>query len=104
WKNGELGDQTKYPDELIRATRDEVEREFERICWPFVPRWRQVTVCAVRGRIYLPDMHIRQVFAVEELDSSGVVTHAWSVDEVASVLPDASGELISPHVGWWPHT
>lgn len=104
WKSGELADQTKYTDAQVRATRDEVEREFERICWPFVPRYRQVTVCATNGRMYLPDMHVREVLSVVELGSGGDVVYTWTADEVAALIADVSGEIVSRRASWWPHT
>jgi hypothetical protein len=100
YKNGVMSDQTTYSDALIRSTRDEVEREFERVCWPFLPRYRRVTFEGWQGcRLALPDMHIRSIKSVVEYDSTGTLSYTWTADDLATLQFDASGAVES--LGRW---
>lgn len=107
YKNGVMSSTDTYPNALVRAARDEVEREFERVCWPFVPRYRRVVMPATGCRqLALQDMHVRTVRSVVEYDADGTASYTWTADDLAGLYWDASGIVTSTYktFGWLPGT
>jgi hypothetical protein len=104
YKNGVMSSAATYSDALIRATRDEVEREFERVIWPQVPRYRRIELPATGGnRLALPDMHIRDVRSVREYDETSTLAYTWTAGDISGLRWDASGEVVSQNgkpFGW----
>lgn len=95
-KHALMNSTTDYPTTQMRFAREEVEREFERVCWPFVPRYRRIVLPATGGyRLFLPDMHIRNIRSIREYASDGVTSSDWSASDMASIEFDPSGELCS---------
>lgn len=95
YKTGDLNDLTKYSTPLLRQVRAEVEATFERVCWPFVPRYRRVEVQG-HGKpwVILPDMHVRTVRSVREYSTDGTYV-AFTASELGGVQVDDSGIIRS---------
>ena len=92
-----IGDEAKYPADVLRAARAEIEAEFEEICEvAFVPRYRRQRLDgAGTSCLLLPLAHPRRVVAVSDLAADGTAT-AWTAGEVAAIRPEVTGELHSP--------
>ena len=94
-KTAAMADTTTYPTAAIQAARAEVEQEFERYCWPFVPRFKRTTIAA-RGNsscLILDDQCVRSLRSVVELGSDGLAEYTWTAADLAATHVAANGVL-----------
>ena len=94
-KTAGMADTTTYPTAAIQSARAEVEAEFERYCWPFVPRYRRETIAAKGNSpsLILPDQCVRTLRSVTELGTDGLAANTWSTGDLAATQVDANGVL-----------
>lgn len=96
WKHGLMDSTTSYPTTQLRSARLTVEHEFERVCWPFLPRYRRVSVAPTNEyRLWLPDMRVRNVRSIRNYASDNATYTAWTAAELASLVVSGSGQIVS---------
>ena len=95
WKTGGMNDATTYTDAQIKAGRSEVEQEFERFCWAFVPRFVRHELMAT-GRssaLVVPDQKLRSLRSVKEIATDGSTSYTWTAADIAATSVATSGIL-----------
>jgi hypothetical protein len=98
-KHGLMNSTTDYPSTQMRTARLVVEHEFERVCWPFIPRYRRVRVsCTNDYRLWLPDMYVRNIRSVRAYAADGVTYTAYTAAQLAAISVNDSG-LITSNAG-----
>ncbi|BEP14811.1 hypothetical protein acdb102_31220 [Acidothermaceae bacterium B102] len=92
-----LSDTTKYPTQLLKDCRGEIEDEFERITYQsFVPRFRRVTRDGTgTERMVMSERRIRTLLA------GSLYGVALTTNDLAAVSPTIWGELVRTDGGFW---
>lgn len=92
-----LADQTKYPDEDIRATRERITDLFEQVCHvSFIPRYARDTLDGTNSdTLELAHRRPRRIIAAS-VDGTSIAS------QLANIVLYPSGRAVWKPFGWWP--
>jgi hypothetical protein len=92
-----LSDTSKYPTQLLKDVRAEVEDEFEKITSvSFVPKFKRLTRDGTgTERMILKERRVRKVLA------GTIYGVALTTAELAAISPDVYGQVVRTDAGFW---